>query len=104
MTTPDDILGEKVEHTVDDGEGGQWLVSMRPRREGPPVVDASMVSFRRPSARIAGFGVRVWALRDLADIEKWRDWVAETSIRLTHESAKNTLAWLETVQAEGEVK
>lgn len=100
--TPDDILGPKVEHEIDDGEGDKWIISVRPRLEGPRVIDESMVSFRRPWARISGFAVRVWALRGMADAQAWRDWIAESSIRLTHESVQNTLTWLDTFQAETE--
>ena len=99
--TPDDVLAPRIEHVIEDGEGGQWIFAVRPRLEGAPIADQTMVSFRRPWARIAGFSIRAWALRKMADAEEWRDWVAESSIHLTHESARNTLAWLDTIGTEG---
>lgn len=93
------MLGPRTEHTIDDGEGGQWIISMRPRLKGPSVVEESMVTFRRSWAPLGGFGVRVWALRKLADEQEWRDVVAESSIHVTTESAQNALAWTETIRA-----
>ena len=92
------MLGPRTEHTIDDGEGGQWIISMRPRLEGPPVVEESSIGFRRPWAPLGGFAMRVWALRKLADEREWRDVIAESSIHVTTESAQNALAWTETIR------
>lgn len=99
--TPDDILAPRIEHTIEDGEGGQWILAVRPRLKGPQIADQTLVSFRRSWARISGFSIRVWALRKMSDEQEWRDWIAESSIHLTHESAKNALAWLGTISTEG---
>jgi len=96
----DELLGERVHHVIDDGEGGQWEVSIRPRRHGAPVVRSTMVSFARPGER-GSFGCQVWGLRLAARSGEWRDPIAESSIRLTHQAAQNTLNWLDQIERNG---
>jgi hypothetical protein len=103
VTLIDDLLGEKVTCEIDDGEGGRWEISLRPRRTGSPIVRTTMASFARPGVRGKGFGVQVWALRLMARSDAFRDPVAESSIRLTRAAARSALAWIDTI-GEGEQK
>lgn len=101
MSLIDDLLGPRVQHVVDDGEGGQWEVSVRPRRHGAPVVRSTVVSFSRPGQR-GGFGCQVWGLRLAARSGEWRDPIAESSLKLTHQAAQNALAWIDGIERNGQ--
>lgn len=94
MSLIDDLLGPLAEHVVDDGEGGQWIVDIRPRRHGPPVIRMTSVRFRRPEQRNS-FCLPVYLLREVARSGMDRDPILGTSINLTRSSAQNTLAWLD---------
>lgn len=102
MNTLDKLLGPRIEHTIDDGEGGEFTVSVRPRRTGIPVTRNTMVSFRRPGERPSkGFGCRVWGLRLALRVGERmdRDPVLESSVRITQVAARNALAWVDTIEA-----
>lgn len=96
MNLIDSLLGPRDEHVIEDGEGGEFVVSFRPRRNGSPVVRTTVVSFRRlgqPGRR--GFSCQVWGLRLAARSGEWRNPVAESSVGLTPTAAKNTLDWID---------
>lgn len=98
MSLIDDLLGPLAEHVIDDGEGGKWVVSLRPRRNGDPVARTTSVSFRRIGERPGrGFGIQVWALRSVARSGEWGDPVAEASIGLTRKMAQDVITWADTL-------
>lgn len=99
----DDFLGPRIHHVIDDGEGGEWEISLRPRKAGRPVVRTTAVSFHRPGSRSAsGFGVQVWVLRmQVARPQELRDPVVDCSINLTQTAARNALAWIDTLGERG---
>lgn len=95
MSLIDELLGPVAEHVIDDGEGGQWIIEIRPRRSGPPVLRTTSVRFRRPERR-NGFGLAVYILREVARIgNASQDSILNTSIGLTQTSARNAIAWLD---------
>lgn len=99
MSLIDDLLGPRDEHVIDDTKGGQWVVSLRPRRTGPPIVRNTLVSFRRLGARrSSGFGIKAWALELTARPDEWVDPIVESSIELTPEMAKAAMAWVNTLR------
>lgn len=101
MKLIDELLGPRVEYTIEDGEGGEFIVSVRPRRSGAATVRTTMASFRRPGQRTSqGFGCALWGLRLAARPGelKWRNPVAESSIGLTPTAARNALAWIDSIE------
>ena len=102
MSLIDDILGPRDEHVVDDTKGGRWVVSMRPRRVGSPVVRNSFVSFRRLGARrSSGFGVKAWVLESVARPDVW--WAGsgvEPPLGLTRELAQAAMVWINELREE----
>lgn len=96
MELIDRLLGPRVEHVIEDGEGGEFVISVRPRRTGPPITPATMVSFRRPERRTSqGFGCRVWGLRLSVRVGGTGDPISESSIGLTPTAARNALDWVD---------
>lgn len=94
MSMIDDLLGPPAEHRIEDGGGGEWIVEIRPRRSGPPVVRTTMVRFRRPEQRGA-FGIQVHVLREVARIGLPRDPILESSIGPDRTAARNAVKWLD---------
>jgi hypothetical protein len=96
MSLIDSLLGPRVEHVIKDGEGGEFIISVRPRRSGSPVVRTTMVSFRRPGQRPGrGFGCQVWGLRLAVKVGERGDPIADSSIKLTLTAARNALDWVD---------
>lgn len=100
MATLDDLLGPRLYHVIDDGDGGQWEISLRPRKYGSPIVRATVVSFHRLDSRsTSGFGVQLWALRTQAvHPQELRDPIVDSSIDLTQAAAKNAVAWVDSLE------
>ncbi len=99
MDLIDILLGPRVEATIEDGEGGRFAVSLRPRLSGSPVVRTTTVSFRRPEQRPGrGFGLQLCALRLAANTTQgWKDPIVESSIHLTPTAARNALTWIDSI-------
>lgn len=94
MDLIDILLGPRVEHVIDDGEGGEFTISVRPRRTGRPIVRTTMISFRRPGQRPGqGFGCQVWGLRLAARVGDRGDPILDSSIKLSLTAARNALDW-----------
>lgn len=100
MSLIDELLGDRIRHVIEDGEGGHWEVSIRPRLHGTPVSRTTAVSFHRPNQRSSsGFGVQLWVLRSQATLPRqWRDPVADCSINLTQAAARNALNWIDGIE------
>lgn len=94
----DELLGPLLEQTIDDGEGGQWIVGLRPRFSGPRITRTTVIRFRR-SGRRNGFGVRLHVLQAVRahGIPEQRDPIIESSIYFTKTLALNALAWIDTL-------
>jgi hypothetical protein len=98
MELIDALLGPRVEHTIDDGEGGQFVASVRPRRAGRPIARTTVVSFRRPGERPSkGFGCQVWGLRLAVRMGERNGLILDSSIRITHTAARNALTWADSI-------
>jgi hypothetical protein len=96
MSLIDSLLGPRDECVIEDGEGGQFVASFRPRRNGPPVLETTMVSFRRLGQRSSqGFGCRLWMLRLAADPAEWHDPIVDSSISFTPTAARNAVDWID---------
>lgn len=98
MSLIDELLGPLAEHRIDDGEGGEWIVEIRPRRSGPPVVRTTMVRFRRPERR-GGFGMQVHILQEAARSGQPQDPILDSSIGLSRAAARNAVNWLDHFKA-----
>lgn len=100
MDLIDSLLGPRVERTIDDGEGGQFAVSVRPRRVGSPIARTTVVSFRRPGERTSkGFGCQVWGLRLAVRVGERGDPILDSSVRITWAAARNALTWVDSIGA-----
>lgn len=99
MSLIDELLGPVTSHVFDDGEDGQWQVSVRPRQTGRTINRTTVVSFRRPGRR-NGFGMQVHILQEIARHGMYPDVILESSgIHVARKTAKSILDWLDTLNS-----